>query len=73
MPVLARSHCDMAAFRTHPKFGDLANSDLFPNVLSRIRRDRLVGAYSDHLRLDRLPKGVTVDSSKFLAVVSIDV
>ena len=73
VPTLTRSHCDMAAFRTHPRFGGMANSDLFPNILSRVRRDRLVGEYSNELRLDRLPDGVTIDTSGFLAVVSLDI
>jgi hypothetical protein len=74
VPKLTRSHCDMEAFRRHPKYGGLANSALFPNVLSRIERDALgVRDYSRLLRLDRLPQGVTVDESGFLAVVSFEV
>lgn len=69
-PELARRHCDMGAFRTHPKYGAYANSDLFPAMLSRIRRDLAPRGY---LRLDRLPEGVTVDASGFLAVVRIEV
>ena len=68
VPTLDRKHCDMAAFRKHPKFGGLANSDLFKNVLARIKRDRL----GDYVRLDRIPEGVTVDTSGFLALVSLD-
>ena len=70
VPKLERRHCDMAAFRSHPKYGGLANSDLFPNVLTRIARD--VATTSDgYLRLDRVPENVTVDMSGFLAVVRI--
>lgn len=69
VPTLKRAHCDMNAFRFHPKFGDLANSDLFPNALARIKRDRL----GDYIRLDRIPDGVTVDQTGFLAEVTIDV
>jgi hypothetical protein len=70
VPVFTRGHCDMSQFRRHEKLGGIANSDLFHNALSRIRRD-LVGEY---IRLDReLPKGVTVDTSGFLAKVSIEV
>ena len=68
VPVLARSHCDMHEFRTHAKYGGLANSDLFPNILSRIRRD--VGA---EIRLDRIPANVKIDESGFLARVTITV
>ena len=70
VPTLARSHCDMAAFRKHPKFGGFANSDLFPNVLRRIAS---TVAPSGIIRLDRgLPAGVTVDASGFLATVTIE-
>ena len=68
VPTLDRKHCDMAAFRKHPKFGGFANSDMFKNVLARIKRDRL----GDYVRLDRIPEGVTVDTSGFLALVSLD-
>lgn len=68
VPALARRHCDMNAFRRHPKYGSYANSDLFPGMLARIRRD--VG---ETIRLDRIPASVTVDESGFLAVVVISV
>ena len=70
VPKLGRRHCDMHAFRTHPKFGGLANSDLFPGVLAKLRKQVFGG---DFLRLDRLPEGVDVDTSGFLAVVSAEV
>ena len=69
VPTLTRSHCDMNAFRSHPKFGGLANSDLFPNVLSRIKLDRL----GERIRFDKIPEGVTVDASGFLAIVTVNV
>lgn len=71
VPELKRSHVDMHAARMHPKFGGLANSDLFPGVLARIRRDVLNGAA--YLRLDALPANIIVDTSAFLAKVTIDV
>lgn len=71
IPVFARNHCDMAAFRKHPKYGGIANSDLFPNALARIRRD--VFGNREDLRLDRMPEGVSVDLSGFLTVITIDV
>jgi hypothetical protein len=70
VPQFKRSHCDMPAFRNHPKFGAYANSDLFPGMLARIRRDVFDGK---PLRLDCIPAGVTVDTSGFLACVSFDV
>lgn len=71
VPKLARSHCDMSAMRTHPKYGGLANSDLFHGVLARIR-DGMCSS-SGTLRLDALPDHVSVDRSGYLAVVTISV
>jgi hypothetical protein len=61
----------MSAFRRHPRYGSFANSDLFQNMLTRIRRD--VFGTSDAVRLDRIPSGVLVDTSGFLATVSFEV
>lgn len=69
--AFTRSHCDMAAFRSHAKFGGIANSDLFPNALARIRRDMF--GVRDAIRLDQIPAGVSIDTSGFLAIVSFDV
>ena len=69
VPTLTRSHCNVNAFRQHAKFGGLANSDLFLNVLARIKRERL----GERIRLDKIPDGVAVDETGFLAVVTIDV
>ena len=71
VPALDRKHCDMAAFRTHPKYGSYANSDLFVGMLKRIRHD----LFGEHgiLKLNDIPNTVRVDTSKFLAVVSFDV
>lgn len=71
VPIFKRSHCDMGAFRDHEKYGIFANSDLFPNVLSRVRRDIFAGR--DYLRLDAIPAGVTVNTSGFMTIVTIDV
>lgn len=69
VPQLTRSHCDMQAFRNHPKFGSYANSDLFPAMLARIRKDLLAGGLG--LRLDQLPANVQVDDSGFFAKVTV--
>jgi hypothetical protein len=73
VPQFKRSHCDMAAFRKHPRWGGLANSDLFPNVLARIRRDMIGSDSRNYIRLESLPAGVTVDCSGFLASVTVTV
>lgn len=71
IPELKREHCDMAAFRSHPTYGGLANSDLFRSILRRIRRE--VFGETDYLRLDSVPAGVAVDPTSFLAVVTVTV
>jgi hypothetical protein len=59
----------MTAFRQHKRYGGIANSDLFPNALARIRRD-----LGDYIRLDKpLPENVTIDESGFLAKVTLEV
>lgn len=71
VPTLTKKHCDMHAFRFHPTFGMLANSDLFSNILSRIRSDIVGNGLG--LRLDRIPPNVVVDTSAFMATVAIEV
>ncbi len=71
VPVLGRQHCDMNAFRSHPKFGAYANSDLFPAMLSRIRRDSFGGR--DWFKLESPPEGVTIERGALLYTVSIEV
>lgn len=70
VPKFDRKHCDMGAFRQHPKYGSYANSDLFNGFLSRIRKDHFGGQV---LKLNAIPEGVQVDTSGFLAVVTLDV
>jgi hypothetical protein len=71
VPVFKRSHVDMNAARQHPKYGMLANSDMFPGVLAKIRSGIVGGSLG--IRMDRIPPNVTVDTSGFLANVVIDV
>ena len=67
VPQLHRHHCDMNAFRQSAKYGAYANSDLFPAILARVRRD--VFGEATTIRLDRIPAGVKVDATGFLAQV----
>lgn len=69
IPAITRSHCDMAAFRSHKRFGGFANSDLFPAMLKRELKARGIG---ETVRLDQLPPDFVVDESGFLASVVID-
>lgn len=71
VPEFDRRHCDMPAFRSHSKYGSYANSDLFRGILRRIRAEVFGG--SDLLKLNAIPEGVNVDTSGFLATVSIDI
>ena len=71
VPMFKRQHCNMHDFRQHPKYGGLANSDLFPAVLQAIRKT-IIDNTGD-LRLDKAPANVTVDTSGFLATVIITV
>ena len=70
VPKLTRSHCDMDSFRKHPRYQGIVNSDLFGSALSRIARDIAPAGF---IRTDRVPAGVTLDTSGFLAVVTIEV
>jgi len=70
VPEFKRAHVDMNAARRHPKYGSWANSDLFPGMLRRIRRDIFGGTM---LRLDSVPEGVVIDESTFLATVTVSV
>jgi hypothetical protein len=70
VPQFTRQHCDMAAFRQHPKYGGYANSDMFPGMLNRIR-DTLFK--NGMLKLDDVPESVAVDDTGFLVSVSIEV
>ena len=70
VPQLDRKHCDMHAFRIHPKYGAYANSDLFKGMLKRIRSEYFANGI---LRLDAIPEVVNCDTSGFLAIVSFEV
>lgn len=71
VPELKRSHCDMNWFRRSRRFGSYANSDLF---LSMLKREMGRMGVESRIRLDRpFPAGVTVDTSGFLALVTIEV
>lgn len=62
---LTRADCNL-----RPQDHDLFNSDLFTALLNRKYRT-VIGQYAEFAYLDELPAGVSVDDSKFLAVVSI--
>lgn len=61
---LTRKDCTL-----RPHEHDYYNSDLFAAILTRAYR--VIVGTSEWCYLDRIPAGVTVDTSKFLAVVTI--
>lgn len=69
IPTLTRKHCNMHEFRTHPRFGSYANSDLFEGMLNRSKKG--IFGHDTRLRLDQVPQNVTVDTSGFLATVIV--
>lgn len=70
VPTFKQHHCDMPAFRNHIRYGSFANSNLFNNILARIHRQYFP---QGKLKLNDIPENVEVDTSKFLAVVTIKV
>lgn len=70
VPAITRSHCDMPAFRSHKRFGGIANSDLFPRCLGRAFESLGI---KKTIRLDRIPESVSIDTSGFLASVTITI
>lgn len=70
VPAVERRHCDIQAFRDHPKFRGFVNSDLFKGLL---RRQLALAGVKEHLRLDHLPACAAVDESGFLAVVTLTI
>ena len=49
----------------------LSNSTLFPSLINRAYRAALNGQYC--VTLDKLPAGISIDTTKFLAVVSLEI
>ncbi len=70
VPTLMRHHCDMNAFRDHNTLGDYANSDLFEQLLECFKRRAFPSGY---IGLDNTADNASIDTSKFLAVVTIEV
>lgn len=66
-----KHHCDMDAFRRSPKYGPYANSDLFPSILMRIRKQAV--GIQDGFFLSKTPQNITVEQTGFLWNVTLDV
>lgn len=70
VPAIDRKHCDMNAFRAHPRFQGVANSVIFASVVKRALAGLGVPV-GGWLRLDQVPECVSVDTSGFLARITI--
>ena len=70
VPAIKHSHCDMNAFRNDKNFGSYANSDLFLGMVKGALKKLGVKEY---IKLGELPQGVTVNTSGFIALVTIEV
>lgn len=70
VPDFKRHHCDMHGFRTHSKYGGFANSDLFPSILKRVKKEV---APLGFWKLEELPQGVEVETNGFFATVTFEV
>jgi len=57
-------------FRTHPKWGVYANSDLAGGIVQRLVRERI--GNRTFIDTDNVPDGVEVDLSGFLATVTVN-
>lgn len=66
-----RTHCNMNAFRRHPKYGPYANSDLFDAILARIRHDQF--GNRDGFKMSEKPSNVKVIEGDFLWEVEVSV
>lgn len=69
IPKLSRNHCDMEAFRRHPKYGGLANSDLFVGLINNLVRKLYPTGY---IRTDDLADGTSIKSG-YLSTITIEV
>jgi hypothetical protein len=72
VPAMSQRHCvDLHAWRSsRGRLASLVNSSLFSGALRRALTDLGIGEYLD---LDRLPAGVTADTTGFLAVITIQI
>lgn len=69
VPKLTAAHYSKDEFRKHPKYGPYANSDLMPNLLAKLRRE----IFGSHIRLDKIPPGVSINTQGFLAIIEAEV
>jgi hypothetical protein len=72
VPVIGARHCNMHEFRSHRIIAGFTNSELFPGILKGVLK-RLGVSVGGYIRLDQIPEHVSVDTSGFLAAVTIAV
>jgi hypothetical protein len=68
VPKIERRHCDMSAFHTDRHFGPYSNSTVFLPLVRSAMKDASI---PDYIRLDSVPESVEIDTSGFLAQVTI--
>ena len=74
VPQLSRHHCVMNGWRNCKTYGGLANSDLFPSVLKRVRKDILqggIGLFLGEDRSDDIRVVIVPDRRRFFAQVAL--
>jgi hypothetical protein len=70
VPKIDRKHCDMGAFHLDDKFGPYSNSNVFLPLVRSAMKDASIPEY---IRLDAVPESVEIDTSGFLAQVTIHI
>ena len=84
IPAITRKHCDMDAMRKHSdkRISGFANSNMFEALIrskiktmlgERIIMDINPDNVTKYLDNTKLPESVTIDTSGFLAVVTINI
>jgi hypothetical protein len=68
VPKIERRHCDMRSFEDDRRLGSYSNSNMFLPLVRRAMKDASI---PEHIRLDAVPESVEIDTSGFLAQVTI--
>lgn len=73
-PRFTSSHVNMAIMRSHPIYGGLVNSNMLNGMLDRAARKALgCSRTTQYLDINNLPDTVTIDTTGFLAKVTINI
>jgi len=77
VPKIKRNHCNMQEFSRHLKYNGFSNSDLFLGMVNGAIRQMARRFWTDRTEnhmfvINELPDNVTVNTSGFLAIVTIE-